>query len=116
MFLPIAGSTDDGCDFHRVSSPASRTNSEPVTYLAASETKNNTACATSSGSIHGTGSRLPADRSAISRGLAPSSAASPSFMGVFTPVGWSEMTRILCGASSMAQDLVKPVNPHFDAA
>ena len=39
------------------------------------------------GSIQGTGSRLPAEASAICCGVLPSKAARPSFMGVFTPVG-----------------------------
>ncbi len=72
-----------------------------------------TASATSLGSIHGTGSRLPAERSAISRGVVPSMAARPSFIGVLTPVGCSETTRILCGASSIAHDLVRPTSPHL---
>jgi hypothetical protein len=37
--------------------------------LALSDARYRTACATSSGSIHGTGSRLPAERSAICRGV-----------------------------------------------
>ena len=92
------------------------TNCEPVTNLARSEARYRTASATSSGSIQGTGSRLPAERSAISSGVAPSREARPSFIGVFTPVGWMETTRIPWGASSSAHERVKPVNPHFDAA
>src|SRR3990170_4891577 len=74
-------------DHHRVSRPASMTNWEPVTNRARSDARLRTASATSSGSIQGTGSRLPAERSAISSGVAPSRAARPSFIGVFTPVG-----------------------------
>ena len=46
-----------------------------------------TAFATSSTSTQGTFIRFPALLSAISFGVAPSNAASPSFIGVFTPVG-----------------------------
>ena len=49
-------------------------------------------------------------------GVIPSSAASPSFIGVLTPVGWIETTRMPCGASSIAHDLVSPVSPHLLAA
>jgi hypothetical protein len=83
---------------------------------ALGEASHTTASATSSGSIHGTGSRLPADRSAISRGVSPSIAARPSFIGVFTPVGWIDTTRMLWGASSIAHDLVSPTRPHLLAA
>ena len=58
----------------------------------------------------------PALRSAISCGVEPSRKASPSFMGVFTPVGCSDTTRMWWGASSMAQDLESPVSPHLEAA
>ena len=77
---------------------------------ARAEASHTTASATSSGSIHGTGSRLPAERSAISRGVMPSIAASPSFIGVLTPVGWIDTTRTPCGASSIAHDLVSPTS------
>ena len=46
----------------------------------------------------------------------PSSAARPSFIGVFTPVGCSDTTRMLYGANSIAHDFVSPTRPHFDAA
>ena len=68
------------------------------------------------GSIHGTGSRLPADRSAISRVVIPSSCARPSLSGVSTPVGWMETTRMPWSASSIAHDFVRPVSPHLLAA
>src|SRR5438045_422796 len=67
--------------------PASSTNCEPVTTLDLSEERNTTALATSSGSTQGTLIRLPALFSPISFGVNPSNSASPSFMGVFTPVG-----------------------------
>ena len=94
----------------RRSRTASRSRSAPR------PARNSTASATSSGSIHGTGSRLPAERSAISCGVMPSSAARPSFIGVLTPVGWIDTTRMPCGASSIAHDLVRPIRPHCDAA
>jgi len=59
---PIAGAFR--LSAQRQSSPASRTNCEPVTKRARLEARKTTASATSSGSTHGTGSRLPADRSA----------------------------------------------------
>jgi hypothetical protein len=51
-----------------VSNPASSTNFDPVIERAWREARNTTAAATSSGSIHGIESKIPADRSAISRG------------------------------------------------
>src|SRR5438552_2480357 len=72
---------------HLLNNPASNTNCDPVTKRDFSEARKTTALATSSGSTHGTASRLPALRSAISFGVDPSNAASPSFIGVFTPVG-----------------------------
>src|SRR5262249_42584584 len=76
----------------RVSSAASSTTDERVTNRAFSDAKKTTPAATSSGSTHGTGSRLPAERSAICCGVSPSRAASPSFIGVLTPVGWMATT------------------------
>src|SRR5688572_22807661 len=101
---------------HLVNKPASKTNCEPVINLDLSEAKKITALATSSVSTQGTFIRLPALRSAISFGVDPSNAARPSFIGVLTPVGWMDITLILCGASSIAHDFVKPVNPHLEAA
>src|SRR5262249_2519581 len=80
---------------HRVSRPASSTNCEPVMKRALSEARQTTASATSCGSIHGSARRLPAERSACSCGLAPSNAARPSFIGVLTPVGCRDTTRML---------------------
>lgn len=34
-------------------------------------------------------------------------------MGVSTVVGWTELTRMLCGASSMAIARIRPVTPCF---
>src|SRR5208283_2202402 len=96
----------------RHSRPASSRKVEPVIDRARDEARKTMAAATSSGSIQGSESRLPAGRSAIWRGVWPSSMARPSFMGVLTPVGQSAMTRMLCGASSIAQDLVRPTRPH----
>jgi hypothetical protein len=61
---------------------------------ASSEARNSTLATTSSTVTHGVGSRLPAERSAISSGVAPSSAASPSLSGVSTPVGCRVRTRM----------------------
>jgi hypothetical protein len=59
---------------------------EPVTYLHLSLAKNSTLSATSSGSIQGTGKRLPAERSAVSGVFAPSVTIKSSFTGVLRPV------------------------------
>ena len=43
-------------------------------------------------------------------------AAGPAFLGVSTPVGWVEPTRMPCSANSGARDWLRPVRPHLDAA
>ncbi|SHU95273.1 Uncharacterised protein [Mycobacteroides abscessus subsp. abscessus] len=41
--------------------------------------------------------------------------ASPVIIGVVTPYGWIELTRMPYSASSIVNDLVRPVRPNFEA-
>src|SRR5580693_4384472 len=97
---------------HRVVQPASTVNSRPVTYRASSEARNNTALLTSRGSMGSTASAFmkigPRFGSLASSEY---SAPRPVPIGVFTPVGWTVLTLMLCLASSFAIDLARPTTP-----
>ena len=79
-------------------------------YELASEARNATTSATSSASpIRGIGK--PANTAALST----SSNWSPPVIGVSITPGWTELTRIPAGPSSMAAVLVMPRIAHFEA-
>lgn len=73
----------------------------------------------SAGSTHGTGSACisretgaKSSRVGLSRsGRNMRNVASFITIGVFTWVGWTELTRMLCGASSIASVRISPTTP-----
>src|SRR5439155_19022702 len=96
--------------------PASTGRVTPVTYLDSSEASQATAWEMSTGSIHGIGNRFMAvnvsPKSATVGFSTPGAnalqIASFWIILVLVELGCTELTRMKCGASSLASDRIKP--------
>ncbi len=95
--VPIlrARGTFGACPSSGPSNPASITNSEPVIARAFMKRETRRPRRRPRARSRAWGRYRRQDRSAISRGVFPSSIARPSFIGVLTPVGQSAITLIL---------------------
>jgi hypothetical protein len=99
--------------------PASTGSVTPVMYRASSDARNSTALETSRGSTHGIGSALSAPMASAycsavgfsTPGRNTRMVGSFCTIGVLTPVGCTELTRMECGASSSASVRMSPTTP-----
>ena len=112
----VSANISGSANGQRTRKPASTGTVMPVTYRASSLTSHRIALLMSTGSIRSIGMRFAVIFAAS--GFSSTYLPSTSFMtiGVRTPVGWTVLTRMLCGESEFAKLRIRPTTPCFAAA